>query len=90
MTPSYPDTFRAASAYLTAYLAAEDNPESERITEGALYELVARDQIEVVVVLTAMVGALVTQLADAAGRTPQDMWADHALAYTLTLAERGE
>ncbi|MEU2076866.1 hypothetical protein [Streptomyces sp. NPDC013489] len=89
-TPTYPETFRATSAYLTAYIDIDDTPVSEQITENALADLCERDSTEVVVVLTAIAGALVEQLAIAQGRTAQEVWAEHAIAYTTVLAERGE
>ncbi|MFE9736518.1 hypothetical protein [Streptomyces sp. NPDC006477] len=87
---AYPDAFRATTAYLTTFIGLDDDPDLKPLADAMFTELGKHHPNEVVIVLTAMVGALVNHLAAATGDTVEETWAQYALAYSAALTEGGE
>ncbi|RSS50061.1 hypothetical protein [Streptomyces sp. WAC01280] len=84
---TYPETFKAATAYLTTYIALDDEPtdEDEELANSLFEVLTDRPRVDVAMVFSAMLGALVAELAEAQGEEPRETWARHATAYSLVI-----
>ncbi|MFE1266041.1 hypothetical protein [Streptomyces sp. NPDC058758] len=80
-----PDTFRTATAYLTAAFNVADDQTEAPIVNALAAELAARPPEELVMVFAAMTSALVCDVAAAHGEERAVTWRRHTAGYAVVL-----
>ncbi|MFD9211649.1 hypothetical protein ACFVY9_00745 [Streptomyces sp. NPDC059544] len=87
MTYDLADLHRGVLAAVTEMLAADpDQPDSQRLANTLMGELVDKDTPGTVSVLTSTLNAILDALADERGTTTQALWEQYATQVNLNIA----